>query len=143
MDNVKIVFLDGVYKGSSYEGEVLNGKFHGYGVLYNKEGHKFEGNWKNGLRHGVGKYTYKSSESYEGGYQNGIRDGFGVYTYKNGDEEHGLWVGGNPHGEHEYVKVSTDGYDMTTPLRLTRRWRQGNLSNNTFFSSLRHFFRST
>lgn len=43
---------------SVYEGEVLNGKRHGKGILTNSLGQQYDGEWLNGLKHGRGKFLF-------------------------------------------------------------------------------------
>ena len=40
-----------------YEGQYLNGKFHGQGTATWASGNKYVGEWKDGKQHGQGTYT--------------------------------------------------------------------------------------
>ncbi len=41
--------------GNRYEGEWIDGKISGYGILMYPDGDKYEGEWKDGKMHGTGK----------------------------------------------------------------------------------------
>ena len=56
------------YTDAIYEGELLNGKREGNGIMTYISGRKYEGNWKNDLREGKGKEKYISGNTYEGDY---------------------------------------------------------------------------
>lgn len=138
----------GVYtdkNGDIYTGTFVGNKPHGKGIFNYHNGNRFEGSWKTGVRDGRGKYTYVHLEKgleefYEGDYKNDVRDGYGVYTYANGDQEEGMWVNGQPHGDHEYFeKEESSGGTMETPLRNTRKWNHGRLSNRSVLSRLLGF----
>jgi hypothetical protein len=47
-----------------YDGEVRNGKPHGYGVLTRRNGERYEGQWRDGKADGLGHITLKSGASY-------------------------------------------------------------------------------
>jgi len=137
----------GVYtdkNGDIYTGNFVGGKPHGNGIFNYHNRNKFEGNWKNGVRNGDGKYTYVHhkkgvEESYEGNYKKDVRDGFGIYTYANGDQETGMWVNGQPHGDHEYSEAEESPVSMDTPLRNIRKWKRGRLSTRNVLSRLLGF----
>ena len=63
----------------------------GYGVYEFNQG-RYEGDWVDSKRHGKGVMTYLSGGSYEGDWRNDKRNGQGVYTYYDGREANtGLW----------------------------------------------------
>ncbi len=79
-----------------YIGDFKNGKYYGYGKLYNKSGNlEFEGDFVNGIPEGRGKYYWYSTVpraikgingmylnyTYEGGMAKWDFEGFGKYTY--------------------------------------------------------------
>ena len=45
-----------------YEGETLNGKYHGKGIYYYKSGNKYEGQWENGKQNGSGTMYYADGD---------------------------------------------------------------------------------
>jgi len=71
------------YSGSSvreYTGEWANGRWHGKGTLYHRNGDVYKGTFKNGLFHGEGRYTYASGFKEEGSWNQGKREGKYVGT---------------------------------------------------------------
>jgi hypothetical protein len=67
-------------KGDKYEGEFLNGKYHGYGKYVFLDGEIYEGYFANGKRHGKGKEIYKDGSVYEGELFEDNRQGKGTFT---------------------------------------------------------------
>ena len=47
-----------------YEGDFVNKKAHGKGMMRWNQGDKYEGDWQEGLRHGEGTYFSKVSNQY-------------------------------------------------------------------------------
>eukprot|EP01100_Stratorugosa_tubuloviscum_P000294 TRINITY_DN1061_c0_g2_i1.p1 TRINITY_DN1061_c0_g2~~TRINITY_DN1061_c0_g2_i1.p1 ORF type:complete len:292 (-),score=120.21 TRINITY_DN1061_c0_g2_i1:101-976(-) len=75
-------------KRMSYEGEIVDGKPHGFGRAFFADGnYAYIGYWKNGSRHGNG-LTFKAADSlnckygsylyYQGEFENGKLNGFGA-----------------------------------------------------------------
>jgi hypothetical protein len=60
--------------GSSYEGEMLDGKEHGKGRRVYSNGSWFAGEWQHGLRHGWG-VSQTGGERYEGQWTLGVPTG--------------------------------------------------------------------
>lgn len=59
-----------VTKYGVYDGEVLNGKFHGNGTYIFNNGDKYTGEWKNGMIDGKGVYQYAGGAVYTGEWLN-------------------------------------------------------------------------
>jgi len=94
----------------SYEGDFVDKKAHGKGVMRWRQGDKYDGDWENGLRHGVGNYISKESGAkYDGQYENDLKHGQGKYTYGNGDVYKGEWKAGKRHGTGIYTYKETGG----------------------------------
>ena len=74
----------------TYEGEIVEGKPNGYGVLFILKD-RYEGSFKNGLMDGQGKYTYPNGSFYEGNWEKGQRSGKGYFISTTGDRYDGLW----------------------------------------------------
>jgi len=70
--------------GTSYEGEIVNGRPHGKGIFTYPDGDKYEGDFVDGLPHGKGIFTYPDGDKYEGDYVNGLPDGKGELTKSDG-----------------------------------------------------------
>ena len=113
----RVLYNDGSY----YEGDVVNGKRHGWGTVYYNNGDRYEGPWvndqkdssesgkdgtyhfadgsifigkyRNGKRNGPGKQYYSDGKlKYEGDYLDGKWHGWGIYYYEDGDRYEGPWV---------------------------------------------------
>lgn len=92
--------------GSKYEGAMLNGKKHGYGVFTFANGDSYVGEFRNDLRDGTGIYIYKSGARYDGGFRSGKRQGRGRYVYANGDRFEGEFRNGMKNGRGVYTYSS-------------------------------------
>jgi hypothetical protein len=97
--------------GSSYEGELKDGKLHGHGVYKWSNGMRYAGEWRYGKKSGFGIQTWLNGQSYSGKWWNNLynigvltwhdgrryegqfgydeSDVFGVLTYANGSVEYG------------------------------------------------------
>ena len=78
--DIKPLFTTEEYEdGSSYNGEVLNGKKHGRGILQYADGSKYEGEWEDGEKSGYGTQTQPDGDVlYEGEWSNGKYHGSGI-----------------------------------------------------------------
>ena len=54
-----------------YEGQYLNGKFHGQGTATWANGNKYVGGWKDDKFHGQGTYTWADGNKYVGEWKDG------------------------------------------------------------------------
>ncbi len=97
--------------GSTYDGQVRNGKKHGRGTFAFANGDKYVGDFANGLRHGWGVYIYGSGSRYEGEYRLGKRHGKGAFFYANDDKFEGEWRSGLKDGAGEYTRA--DGTELS------------------------------
>ena len=88
--------------GSRYEGEWRDDKQHGYGVMVYPNGVRYEGEWKQGSWHGHGKYTGPKHD-FEGEFVQCMRHGRGVTRYKDGSVYEGPYVNDKRHGEALYT----------------------------------------
>ena len=99
----------------NYEGDWLNDKFEGFGTLFNQE-EKYNGKFKEGKYHGEGnlykkngeqyigefnnsifvkgKIKFNNGDSYEGNIINNLMEGKALYKYKNGDIFKGTFLKG-------------------------------------------------
>ena len=91
-----------------YEGEWINGKRNGHGILTivpsSKFGiEKYVGDFKDGKRTGNGTYTFANGDKYVGPFIDGKKIGQGAYSFANGDKYIGEFKGDRMHGEGTYV----------------------------------------
>lgn len=106
---------------STYEGEFVNGKRQGQGVIIWKSGSRYEGAWIDDMREGQGKmfwangerfdgewmsdkmlngtYVYTDGAKYIGYFLYGLKHGQGTYYYPNGEKYVGGWKNGQRNGE--------------------------------------------
>ena len=91
--------MSGEYVGE-FDGK---GKRSGNGVIVYKDGRKYDGQWLDGKRHGHGVLTYPVNDTrYEGSWVNDVKQGKGKMTFKIDDESSsydGDWVDNKMHGK--------------------------------------------
>jgi hypothetical protein len=101
-------------KQLSYEGDVVQGQAHGYGVYYLDNGQKrYEGEWKHDIADGKGVvYHSNGRPSYQGYFKNNLAHGAGKIFNEEGvliyngmlsrDHRHGIGTSYYPNGNREY-----------------------------------------
>jgi len=92
--------------GSNYNGNFLNGKFHGQGTYSWTDGKKYTGGFKNDKRHGLGTYTWPNGAGYKGEWESGKKAGYGIYTFVDGRKSIGIWENGTLSQEMEEAEVN-------------------------------------
>lgn len=90
----KIYFKD----GSTYNGDVKNGKITGRGEYKWPDGRKYEGDIKEGIIEGNGKTTYPDGSWYEGEYVDNKKNGKGTFSWFDGKTFTGQWANNEPNG---------------------------------------------
>ena len=103
----KIKFENGVI----YDGEFLNGNFHGNGKMEFPNNAVYEGGWEKGKRHGNGKMLYVDGTIYEGGWKEGKYHGIGRKSLYNGTIYEGNWKEGKPHGKGKTISLDGTIYE--------------------------------
>ena len=88
--------------GTIYEGEFRDDNFNGNGVLKYFNGRKYEGNFKEGKMDGNGKFTWEDGKTYIGDYVNDKKHGKGKLMWNNEKYYEGSWVNNKQHGEGMY-----------------------------------------
>lgn len=68
--------------GHVYQGQFLEGKRSGYGLMKYCNGDQYKGQWLGDETHGRGKHTYADGYSYEGQFKTGMRHGFDVCHHR-------------------------------------------------------------
>eukprot|EP01087_Luapelamoeba_hula_P017457 TRINITY_DN5505_c0_g1_i1.p1 TRINITY_DN5505_c0_g1~~TRINITY_DN5505_c0_g1_i1.p1 ORF type:complete len:1317 (+),score=235.45 TRINITY_DN5505_c0_g1_i1:175-4125(+) len=76
--------------GTIYDGDWLERKFSGKGVIEYPNGAIYEGDWQKGQRDGAGRMTYTTGHTYDGTWKAGCFHGQGTFC----DPEGGKYVGG-------------------------------------------------
>ncbi len=90
MNNEKLTYPD----GSSYLGEIIDGKRHGEGTWIRPDGTRYKGQWENDRPHGQGIIIWPDGKKYTGQWRNGKRHGRGVEIYPDGKKVEGEWEEG-------------------------------------------------
>jgi hypothetical protein len=66
--------------GSTYTGQLVDGKRHGHGVWQSRTG-QYDGQWKADQQHGTGRQNWSDGRVYEGQFLNGKFSGTGRMTW--------------------------------------------------------------
>lgn len=85
--------------GYVYTGTWVNGVREGYGVMTGTDGYRYEGYWKNNQPHGTCELVLATGDTYTGSFADGKIHGKGTYTWTNGMEYSGDWVNGKREGK--------------------------------------------
>ena len=85
--------------GSTYAGEVKDGKMDGQGTFTTLNGYKYVGEWKDGKKNGQGTSTYSDGQKYVGNYKDDKHNGQGTITYLDGTKYVGEWKDGKKNGQ--------------------------------------------
>jgi hypothetical protein len=97
--------------GSNYEGDIVNGKWHGKGKLISSKGHIYEGDFFNGNPQGKGKLTWSSGNVYEGDFFGGKPQGKGKQTQSDGIVHEGEFFDGKPRGKGKQIQPDGTVYE--------------------------------
>lgn len=108
--------------GTTYIGDVKDGKRHGRGVLESKTG-TYEGNWYQNVRSGQGMYFWADGTSYEGSWRNDKQDGTGLFRFPDGTRQRGRFRDG------EWVPDSPPVRQQNTEDRRSRKIDWGGVSD--------------
>eukprot|EP00960_Hanusia_phi_P023241 686632-Hanusia_phi.AAC.2 len=95
---------------SYYEGEWANDKIDGEGRYVRPDGSTYEGFWENNLQNGFGRLILANGDVYEGHFRDGRIDGYGTYFYKNGSIYDGEFMEDEAHGVGTFKGVNGEFY---------------------------------
>lgn len=99
--------------GYRYEGNWVNGTYHGFGTLEHPDCNNFyEGNFLRGKKHGRGLWKRGTHESYDGMWRNGTKSGRGTHTNTDGTYV-GMFASGMRNGGGVFTDVRGHVYDGT------------------------------
>lgn len=99
--------------GRQYNGEMKDGKRHGYGEMINADQSIYKGHWVANKRNGQGLAKYLNGTQYEGEWLDGNYEGFGVFIDSNGDRYSGQWKEDKKHGQGIYEFKNGDIFEGT------------------------------
>lgn len=86
-----------------YQGDWINGKWHGQGELLMTSGDKYQGDFCDSQREGEGVYTWSDERVYKGEFRKNARHGKGTYTWANGAVYHGDFKHNQRQGSGSYT----------------------------------------
>eukprot|EP00956_Cyclotella_meneghiniana_P005117 scaffold6369_cov73-Cyclotella_meneghiniana.AAC.3 len=95
---------------STYQGELEDGKKHGFGIMIYSNGSSYNGEWCEGKRNGRGLYQYADGASYDGEWCENKKHGRGVLKFADGGSYYdGEWCKDKRHGRgiHKYADGSS------------------------------------
>jgi len=116
--------------GSTYQGQVVDGKRHGQGVWQSRTG-QYDGQWKDDMQHGTGSQTWSDGRcyhgqfvqgkfsgkgkmewhtakgylTYDGEYVDDLKEGSGKFSWADGRHYTGEWSKGKRHGKGVYTNA--------------------------------------
>lgn len=139
---------DGTYEntdGLKYEGQFVDGAFHGSGTAWYPDGKRYEGDWKNGKRNGEGVLREADGANYTGQFKANAFHGQGTLTLANGDILTGAWVKGQLNGHGSLTTAdgmlyvgsfrNSDFHGRGTLTYPDGRHYEGDFSNGSFHGS--------
>uniref|UniRef100_A0A7S1PIX9 Kinesin motor domain-containing protein n=1 Tax=Percolomonas cosmopolitus TaxID=63605 RepID=A0A7S1PIX9_9EUKA len=88
-----------------YAGFWRDGKKHGEGIYYYKNGDIYDGEWREDKRSGEGTLFVANGTKYEGEWYNDAQEGFGILYELNGNRYEGQFQEGKKHGSGVYYYV--------------------------------------
>ena len=95
--------------GTTYEGDLKDGKPHGRGIARFPDGEKIECDWKNGKAHGTGIQTFPDGTEYVGAFREGHRQGQGAMLLLGGTRYTGEFKDDKPNGYGSLT--DSDGFE--------------------------------
>lgn len=117
-------------EGDRYIGSFRNGKHDGKGTYTFPDGGTYTGDWKEGQREGNATATYSNGDKYVGEYKNGNREGYGTLQYANGEIYVGEWKIGMRNGKGTHAYPNGDVYEgdfkLNVPVYLSASYMQNN-----------------
>lgn len=97
--------------GAKYEGEFSGNYLHGHGTFTKSNGCVYTGGWRMNAHHGIGRKVYSNSDVYEGLWKEGIREGSGKFTWNDGSIYIGNWKKGKIDGRGIMKWFNGDVFD--------------------------------
>lgn len=97
--------------GAKYEGEFSGSYLHGHGTFTKSNGCVYTGGWRMNAHHGIGRKAYSNSDIYEGLWKEGIREGSGKFTWNDGSIYIGNWKKGKIDGRGIMKWFNGDVFD--------------------------------
>jgi len=90
----------------TYEGQLLNDKFHGIGSFNFADGRCYVGPWRVGKMIHDGEMTWKDGSKYKGQFHRNMRHGDGTMTWPDQSQYRGQWSEGSQDGIGTWVDAA-------------------------------------
>lgn len=103
MLEVKKMNFTEIQPGSKYQGDVKDGKRHGFGKNIWEIGDVYEGQWEENNQSGWGKNTWIDGSEFLGIYKSGVKNGLGEYIWEDKTQYTGEWANNKMHGTGKYI----------------------------------------
>jgi len=97
--------------GDAYEGDYVNGYWHGKGTLILASGNVYEGDFVENICQGKGKLVFANGDTYEGDFVQGKRHGKGKITWAEGSVYEGDLVENKRQGKGKHTWTNGDIYE--------------------------------
>ena len=98
-------------KRDRYEGDFVDGKANGKGILTFADGHRYGGDFVDGKRTGKGVYTWANGNRYEGDFVADKTNGKGIQTWANGERYEGDFVDDKRTGKGILTNANGERYE--------------------------------
>ncbi|XP_028319694.1 alsin isoform X3 [Gouania willdenowi] len=131
-------YKDGRLKDATYEGQWLNGKPNGRGVLKWPDGRSYTGSFRNGLEDGFGEFVapnkmLNKKDFYQGDWKDGKMHGLGTYRYASGEVYDGSFQDGVRHG---HGTLRSGKLNTSSPSVFIGQWLQDKKSGYGVFDDI-------
>lgn len=97
--------------GSFYQGDIVQGKPHGFGTRVYRDGRRYSGHFKSGQMHGIGVMLWPGGDRYEGAWLEDLATGSGVLRFADGSLYRGQFRNGVPHGKGNFSYATGGQYE--------------------------------
>ncbi|PNY04144.1 phosphatidylinositol-4-phosphate 5-kinase [Trifolium pratense] len=130
--------------GTIYEGDWVDGKMAGKGLIIFPSGNKYEGEFSGNWYHGKGTHTWKDGRIYIGDWEKNKMNGRGIMKWANGDVFDGCWSNGLRHGNGKFMWSNGRIYEgdwvdgKMTGKGMIISSSSGNKYEGEFFGNFRH-----
>jgi hypothetical protein len=98
--------------GGFFEGQWINNKLHGKGVMVSANGsRRYEGDWSRGIIHGKGIMEFADGCRYDGDWETNQKHGKGIMEFADGGRYEGDWSSDKRHGKGAMVFADGSRYE--------------------------------
>ncbi len=128
--------------GDRYEGEMVDGLMHGWGIYATQNGGRYDGQFVDGMREGRGTVVYANGDKYVGEFHADMKSGRGTIHYTNSDRYVGEFGNDMRFGKGTLLYASGNKYagDFKNDVRHGNgilRFSNGDIYRGQFTEDLR------